>query len=121
MAEVPGAARRITEQVTSWPGVRAAAGQRGELAFTVAGRQLGHLHGDRAAHLFFPEDVWERLRAAGRIEPHPVFPDRAGPAARRIESGADVDDVVALLRVNYDRLVERHGLPEGRAAEPTAA
>jgi hypothetical protein len=32
-----------------------------------------------------------------------VFPDRDGPAARRIASEADVDDVIALLRINYDR------------------
>ena len=48
----------------------------------------------------------------GRIVPHPVFPDARGPAARRIESERDVDDVIVLLRLNYDRIVERHGLPE---------
>jgi Luciferase len=57
------------------------------------------------------------LRAAGRIGPHPVFPDRVGPAARRIESDDDVRDVIALPRLNYDRIVTRHGLP----AEPAPA
>ena len=47
----------------------------------------------------------------GRIEPHPVFPDKAGPAARRIETEADVGDAIELLRLNYDRVVARHGLP----------
>jgi hypothetical protein len=32
-----------------------------------------------------------------------VFPNAAGPAARRIESDADVDDVIALMRLNYER------------------
>ena len=30
--------------------------------------------------------------------------------ARRIETDADVDDVIALLRLNYDRVVDRFGV-----------
>ena len=36
------------------------------------------------------------------------------------ESEADVADVIAMLRLNYERVVERHGLPED-AGEPAAA
>ena len=32
-----------------------------------------------------------------------MFPGREGPAARRIESDEDVEDVIALLRLNYER------------------
>ena len=49
---------------------------------------------------------------AGRIDYHPVFPGRPGFGARRIEDDADVRDVIDLLRLNYDRVVARHGLPE---------
>ena len=101
---IPTASRRITDEVTSWPGVEAGPGRRGEFAFTVGRRALGHLHGGRAAHFSFPKAVWTDLRAAGRITEHPVFPGRQGPAARRIESDLDVQDVIALLRLNYDRL-----------------
>jgi hypothetical protein len=58
-----------------------------------------------------PRDVWADLFAAGRVVHHPVFPDKEGPAARRIASDDDVRDVIALMRLNYDRVVERHGLP----------
>ena len=34
-------------------------------------------------------------------------------AARRIEDEADVRDVIALMRLNYDRVVERHGATAG--------
>jgi Luciferase len=105
------ASEQIVEEVTSWPGVEAGPGRRGELAFKLGGREIGHLHGDHAAHFGFPKDVWADLRQQGRIVPHPVFPDSEGPAARRIETAADVDDVIALMRLNYDRLVERHGVP----------
>ena len=101
----PTASQRITAEATSWPGVHAGPGSRGEFAFTVGRRPLGHLHGDHAAHFSFPKAVWAQLRAEGRITDHPVFPGRQGPAARRIESDADVEDVIALLRLNYDRAV----------------
>jgi hypothetical protein len=107
MSKVQRASERITEEVTSWPGVTAGPGRRGEFAFKVGGREIGHLHGDRAAHFSFPKQVWRELREQGRIEPHPVFPDREGPAARQIVDDADVRDVVALLRLNYDRAATR--------------
>jgi hypothetical protein len=46
------------------------------------------------------------LHEQGRITDHPVFPGKQGPAARRIETDADVQDVIALMRINYDRMAE---------------
>lgn len=111
MTERSRASDRITAEVTSWPGVEAGTGSRGEYAFTVGRRQIGHLHGDRSAHFSFPKSVWAELFAQGRVVHHPVFPGRAGPAARRMEDEDDVQDVIALLRLNYDRVIARHGLP----------
>jgi hypothetical protein len=113
------ASERITEEVTSWPGVEAGPGRRGEFAFTVGRRQIGHLHGDRAAHFSFPKQVWAELFEQGRITHHPVFPGKPGPAARRIEDESDVRDVIELLRLNYDRAVARHGLPAEAEAHPS--
>jgi hypothetical protein len=112
MTEERTASQRITEEVTSWPGVEAGPGRRGEFAFRVGRREIGHLHGDRAAHFSFPKQVWAELLEQGRVVHHPVFPGKQGPAARRIEDEADVGDVIRLLRLNYDRAVARHGLPE---------
>lgn len=117
----PTASEQITEEVTSWPGVEAGAGRRGEFAFKVGRREIGHLHGDHAAHFSFPKQVWANLVKQGRVVHHPVFPDQPGPAARRIEDQADVRDVIQLLRLNYDRVVARGGLPaEASKAEPPA-
>jgi hypothetical protein len=103
--------QRIIAQVTSWPGVEAGPGRRGEFAFTVGRREIGHLHGDRAAHFGFPTEVGAELRREGRVEPHPVAPDKTAWAARAIDSDEDVTDVIALMRLNYDRAVARHGVP----------
>jgi hypothetical protein len=107
MPELASPSQRITEEVGSWPGVEAGHGRRGELAFKVARREIGHLHGDHAAHFFFPKDTWDELVAQQRIVSHPVFPDRRGPAARRIDDDRDVDEVIALFRLNYELALAR--------------
>lgn len=104
---------QITAVVTSWPDAAAGGpGERGEFAFTLGRRELGHLHGDHVLHIGFPKAVWHELHEAGRIDYHPVFPGKPGYAARRIESQEDVRDVIALLRLNYDRAIARRGPPE---------
>jgi hypothetical protein len=103
---MPSPSQVITQEVTSWPGVTAGQGSRGEFAFKVGRREIGHLHGDRVLHSGFPKAVWHELHDAGRIDYHPVFPGKPGWAARQIEDENDVRDVIALLRLNYDRAVK---------------
>ena len=111
MTDARTASQIITDAATSWPGVEAGPGRRGEFAFRVGRREIGHLHGDRAAHFMLPKDVWADLFEQGRIGHHPVFPGREGPGARRIEDENDVRDVIAVMRLKYDRIVARHGVP----------
>ena len=105
MTETQTASEQITTEVTSWPGVEAGTGERGEFGFRVGSQEIGHLHGDHAAHFGFPREVGAKLREEGRVGPHPVNRHSTKMAARRIESQADVDDVIALIRLNYDRVV----------------
>ena len=112
MTTLKTASQQITEEVASWPGVEAGPGRRGEFSFKLGAREIGHLHGDYAAHFMFPKELGAELKAAGRVVDHPVFPGKPGPGARRIDDQADVEDVIELMRLNYDRIVARHGLPE---------
>jgi Family of unknown function (DUF5519) len=120
MNEQRTASQRITDEVTSWPGVEAGIGRRGEFGFRVGGHEIGHLHGDRAAHFGFPRDLGAELRDQGRVGPHPVNPHSTKMAARAIEDEADVRDVIELMRLNYDRVVTDHGLPAQIGAKPGA-
>lgn len=130
MTATRSTSQRITDEVTSWPGVEAGPGRRGEFAFKLGAKEIGHLHGDHAAHFFFPKPLWTDLKQQGRITEHPVFPGKVGPAARRIESEDDVRDVITLMRLNYDqadarraeriaRQAERATNQAGRAGGPT--
>src|SRR5437868_8432156 len=104
------ASQQIVDEVTSWPGVVVEAEDRGELAFKFGRREIGHLHGDHAAHFSFPKETWTELFEQGRVTYHPVFPGKQGLGARRIANDDDVREVIALMRLNYDRVVTRHGI-----------
>jgi hypothetical protein len=120
MAGSKSPSERITDEVTSWPGVEAGYGKRREWGFRVSGREVGHLHGDHAAHFAFGRELGESLRERGMVVDHPVFPGKPAMAARRIDTQEDVDEVIELMRINYERIVERYGLPSGEPVKPAA-
>ena len=112
--------QQITDTVTAWPGVEAGYGKRGEWGFSVKGHEVGHLHGDRAAHFALGRDLGTQLRERGMVVDHPVFPGKNAMAARGMRTQEDVDEVIELMRLNYDRIVARYGLPEEEPVSPTA-
>jgi luciferase-like monooxygenase len=95
-------ADRIRDELLSWEGVSAHAHRFGGVEFRVGKRELGHLHGDRLADLPFPRRVRDELVAAGRARPHHVLPE-SGWVSRTIAGPEDVDDVIALFRLSYER------------------
>lgn len=92
----------IVREVTAWPDVTTCRHRFGGTEFRVGHRELGHLHGGRLADLPFPLLVRDDLVAAGRAQPHHIYPD-SGWVSYPIRTAADVVRVVALFRLNYDR------------------
>ena len=95
-------AARIRQEVGSWDGVTVAPHRYGGIEFRVGRRELGHLHGSRLADLPFPVVVRNELIGAGLARPHHILPD-SGWVSRWIHEDADVDAVIQLFRMNYDR------------------
>jgi Family of unknown function (DUF5519) len=93
---------RIAAEVESWPGVTSGAHRFGGLEFRLGRRELGHLHGDRFADLAFPRRIRDELVASGKARPHHVLPD-SGWVTVPIASPEDVDDLIDLFRLAYDR------------------
>ena len=58
-------------------GGRGATGSRGGLSFRVGKREIGHLHGDHAAHFGLPKALFHHLHDRGQVDFHPVFPRQA--------------------------------------------
>jgi hypothetical protein len=92
----------IVRQVSAWPGVTAGRHRFGGIELRIGRRELGHLHGSRLADLPFPLLVREELVAAGKAEPHHIYPE-SGWVSYFIRDETDVPRVVALFRMNYDR------------------
>lgn len=110
------AREQISDEVTRWPGMTTAGpGERGEFSFMLGRREIGHLHGNHVAHFSFQRELGARLREEGRVVAHPIT-DSPGLGARRIEGPEDVLDVIELLRLNYERIVGRYGLPDAERA-----
>jgi Family of unknown function (DUF5519) len=105
-----GAGRAIEEAVLSWNGVIAHPHRFGGIEFRLGRVELGHLHGDRLADLPFPTKLRNELIEEGRARPHHVLPS-SGWVSRSIRDAGDVDDVIALFRLNYDRLTARRKTP----------
>lgn len=100
-----GRGERIVAEVTGWSGVTTRTGRFGETEFVVRGRGIGHVHGqgDGQADIPLPRKVHDEVVADGRAELHHVNPGSTW-VTRYVHSDADVDGVVELLRINYDRV-----------------
>lgn len=97
-----GAGERIRAAVMSWPGVEAVPHRFGGLEYRYGRKEMGHVHGDRLADLPMPRRIHDDLIAAGRAELHHFLPE-TGWISCRIQSPADVDNVIDLLRMQYER------------------
>ena len=92
----------IVRAVSAWQGVTAGPHRFGGTELKVGRRELGHVHGDRLADLPFPLLVRNDLVAAGRAQPHHIYPE-SGWVSVPIRSESDVPRVLELFRMNYER------------------
>lgn len=115
--DMPGAARKITEQVTGWDGVTTRSHRYGGVEFRLGRVELGHIHGEHLADLPFPKATRDELISSGRAEPHHVLPD-TGWVSRRIGSDADVEDVIDLFLLNYRRVSGRRRTSPSTRSSP---
>jgi hypothetical protein len=98
------ASERIDREIGALPGVSTEPHRFGGTEYRYGRRELGHVHGDRFADLPFPRRVRDELVAAGRAKPHHVLPD-SGWVTAPTTSEEDVENVIGLFRLSYERAV----------------
>jgi hypothetical protein len=103
----PSLTEAVRRELLAHPDVVEATHRFGGIEFRLGRRELGHLHGDRLADLPFPRRVRDELVGAGRARPHHVLPE-SGWVSRRVEGPDDVDAVVELFRMSYERAAAQH-------------
>ena len=98
---VKGAQDRITEAVTSWPGVTVQPHRFGGVEYVIGKREIGHIHGDHLVDIPFPKKVRDEIVAAGRAQPHHILPE-TGWVSFYLRQESDVEQAIALLRESYE-------------------
>ena len=101
--------KAVQKHVGRWAGASVEPRGGDFVEFRVGRRELGHLHGGRLADLPFPVRVRERLVALGKAAVHYLHPE-TGWVSYHIRGEQDLDAIVELFRLNY----ERPWLNEGR-------
>ncbi len=92
----------IQRAVLAWPGVTREPGRFGSTAFRLGRREIGHIHGNGVADFGLPRALRDELIASGQAQPHQA--GIPGGVSHPIRNGEDVRRVLALFRLNYDRL-----------------
>src|SRR5262245_57041585 len=99
---VHNARQTIHETIMGWPDVSAMPHNRGPraTAWLVDETEIGHIHGNSLVDIALPREVVAAVVAAGRAQPHHMFPDRG--ISIPLETAEDVDRAVELLRLSYE-------------------
>jgi hypothetical protein len=101
-----GAQTRITETVTSWPGVTAHPHRFGGVEYGIGKREIGHIHGDHLVDIPFPKKVRNEIVAAGRAQPHHILPE-TGWVSFYLRVESDVEQAIALLHESYEIAIKQ--------------
>lgn len=101
-----GAQARITDAVTSWPGVTAQPHRFGGVEYGIGKREIGHIHGDQLVDIPFPRKVRDEIVAAGRAQPHHILPE-SGWVSFYLRQETDVEQAIALLRESYEIAIKQ--------------
>jgi hypothetical protein len=96
-----GAQARISEAVTSWPGVTSQPHRFGGVEYRIGRREIGHIHGDQLLDIPFPKKVRDGIVVAGRAQPHHVLPE-SGWVSFYLRQESDVEQAITLLRESYE-------------------
>jgi hypothetical protein len=101
----PSPSEAIKQELLSWKGVTIHEHNFVSMIFYVNGVEMGHLHGDSIADLQFPAKVGKKLVREGYVSPHHIIP-KSGWVSHEIQNANDVQAVIELFRLQYQRLVQ---------------
>ncbi|EFW92671.1 hypothetical protein ZOD2009_07374 [Haladaptatus paucihalophilus DX253] len=90
----------LVADVSEWDGVEIGEHRFGGTEFTLGPREIGHVHEWGILDIAFPRRVRDELVAAGRTEPHHIYPE-SGWTTFHVGDSDDVADARWLLRLSY--------------------
>jgi hypothetical protein len=108
----------ITQIVANWPGISLGENEFGGTEYLLDNqREIGHVHDDLGVvDIPVPAKVRERWIAAGRAEPHHIFPKHKGMVSFWLREPEDVQRAIELLREAYELAVEQRERRQAKVA-----
>ncbi len=91
---------QIVQQVSARNGVTASPHRFGGVEFTLAGREVGHIHRNGMVDIPFNTAIRNQLMAEGKAVPHHVLPN-SGWITFYARSEADIQTALWLFRLAY--------------------
>jgi hypothetical protein len=102
---VKDASQRIDAAVSQWSGITSGAHRFGGLEWRLGKTEIGHIHGNTQLDIVFPSKVRDELVTSGRARPHHIYPQIG--ITFYINTPADIDQAIDLLRLSYEIIQER--------------
>jgi Family of unknown function (DUF5519) len=106
-ALAPGTALR--NALLTWPGITEGPGRFGAITYSLANREVGHVHGNSHADLPLPKPLRNELVESGKAEPHHILP-QSGWVTVPIDGIGGVENALAVFKLNYDLIAKKKGL-----------
>jgi Family of unknown function (DUF5519) len=103
----PGSA--LGKALCSWPGITTGPGRFGAVTYSLANREVGHVHGNSHADLPLPKPLRNELVESGKAQPHHFLP-HSGWVTVPIDGEGGVENALAIFKLNYDLIAKKKGL-----------
>lgn len=99
----------LKETLLTWPGITTLPGRFGSVTYELAGREVGHVHGNSHADLPLPKPIRNELVESGKALPHHVLPQSGWVTVPLSGEGA-VENALGIFKRNYDLIAAKKKL-----------
>jgi hypothetical protein len=119
-AQMASAAKLLTEEIASWPGVTSAHHQFSATEFRLGKAEIGHVHAWGDIDIPFTRELRDELIAAGSAARHRWLPN-SGWITFHMRGEQDLEHAVWLMRLSLLRYTLKHSPDPEYALDRAAA
>jgi hypothetical protein len=99
----------LGQALIAWPGITTSPGRFGAITYSLANREVGHVHGNSHADLPLPKPLRNELVESGKAQPHHFLP-QSGWVTVPIDVEGGVENALAVFKLNYGVIAKKNGL-----------
>jgi Family of unknown function (DUF5519) len=100
---------RLADALRAWPSITTGLGRFGAITYSLAAREVGHVHGNSHTDLPLPKPLRNELVDSGKAQPHHFLP-QSGWVTVPIDVEGGVEQALEIFKLNYDLIAKMKGL-----------